>query len=114
MKNPVELTQDTARTLVAHEFGLSGAELEAVDATEGVHIYQMLLGRFVVTVENDWHECDGLLRIRMTSGSGESMQMYYHPETFAEDCAAGDKYRAAVKQEHCEDCMLYQAANCDT
>lgn len=63
MKNNacVRLTQKTAKALIQRELNLSASRLKKERAKGGVYIYKMTLGRFEITVENDWFERNGLL-----------------------------------------------------
>lgn len=62
MKNNacVRLTQKTAKALIQRELNLSASRLKKERAEGGVYIYKMTLGRFEITVENDWFERNGL------------------------------------------------------
>lgn len=110
MNRNIRLTLKTAKALIKQEFGLSGSALKAERASGGVYIYKMELGRFEVTVENDWFEHNGLYVIDISSGMGEVMRLYYDPDTLKQDCKAGDKNRAEIRKEQCEGCALAQAA----
>lgn len=76
----------------------------------GVYIYKMTLGRFEVTVENDWFERNGLYTIGVASNAGEGMRLFYDPDTLEENYEAEEKNRADVRKEQCDGCALYQAA----
>lgn len=109
----VRLTLKTAKALVQQELNLSAARLKAERATGGVYIYKMTLGRFEVTVENDWFERNGLYVLEISSGMGETMRLYYDPDMLKENYEAEDKNRAEIREEHCEGCVLAQAARGD-
>ncbi len=104
MKKNVRLTLKTAKTLLKQEFGLSPSTLTTERAEGGVYIYKMALGRFEITIENDWLEGNGLYKIVVSSGTGEAMWLYYDPATLEENYEAGDKNRAEIKAEYCEGC----------
>lgn len=106
----VRLTLKTAKALIHKEFKLTAAQLKTECAGEGVYIYKMPLGRFEITVENDWFERNGLYVLTLSSNMGDSMRIYYDPATLEENCEAGDAHRASIKAEHCEGCTLAQDA----
>ena len=112
MKNNacVRLTQKTAKALIQRELNLSASRLKKERAKGGAYIYKMTLGRFEITVENDWFERNGLYVLEISSGTGEAMRLYYDPDTLEENCEAEDKNRAEIRKEHCEGCALMQAA----
>ena len=84
--------------------------MRSADAEDGVYIYKMTLGRFEITVENDWLERNGLYELEKSSETGEATRLYYDPDTLEENCEAEDKNRAEIRKEHCEGCALMQAA----
>ena len=102
MKNNacVRLTQKTAKALIQRELSLSASRLKKERAKGGVYIYKMTLGRFEITVENDWFERNGLYVLEISSGTGEAMRLYYDPDTLEENCEAEDKNRAEIRKEH--------------
>lgn len=107
MKNKgVRLTQKTAKALIQRELNLSASRLKTERAEGGVYIYKMTLGRFEITVENDWFERNGLYVLEISSGTGEAMRLYYDPDTLEENCEAEDKNRAEIRKEHCEGARL--------
>ena len=108
MKNNacVRLTQKTAKALIQRELNLSASRLKTERAEGGVYIYKMTLGRFEITVENDWFERNGLYVLEISSGTGEAMRLYYDPDTLEENCEAEDKNRAEIRKEHCEGCVF--------
>ena len=109
-KKELRLTLKTAKALIKQEFGLSAARLETERAGGGVYIYKMTLGRFEVTVENDWFERNGLYTIGVSSNAGEGMRLFYDLDTLEENYEAEEKNRADVRKEQCDGCALYQAA----
>lgn len=109
MKKNFRLTMKTAKALVKQEFGVSGSAIETERAGEGVYIYKMMLGRFEVTVSNDWFEGNGLISLQVSSNAGEGMWLFYDPDTLEENCTAGDKCRAEIRAEQCEGCALWWA-----
>lgn len=110
MKKNVRLTLKTAKALIKKEFGLSGSTLKAERTGDGVYIYKMALGRFEVTVENDWFDRNGLFVIEVSSRSGAGMRLYYDPITLEEDYEAGEKHRAETRKEYCDGCAYMQTA----
>ena len=108
MKTCVRMPLKTAKKLFQQEFGLSGSSLIKEIAEGDVYIYKTNLGRFSITVENDWSERNGLFRIRLSSQMGEDMQLYYDPVSLQENDEAGDKNRSALRQEYCEGCTKAQ------
>ncbi len=46
----------------------------------------MTLGRFEITVENDWLERNGLYVLEISSETGEATRFYYDPDTLKENC----------------------------
>lgn len=100
MKNNacVRLTQKTAKALIQRELNLSASRLKKERAEGGVYIYKMTLGRFEITVENDWFERNGLYVLEISSGTGEAMRLYYDPDTLEENCEAEDKNRAEIRK----------------
>lgn len=107
MKKNVRLTLKTAKALIKQEFGVSGSALTTERANGGVYIYKMALGRFEITVSNDWFEGNGLISLKVSSNAGEGMWLFYDPDTLEENCEAGDKCRAEIRAEQCEGCTLY-------
>lgn len=101
---------EDGESLIQRELNLSASRLKTERAKGGVYIYKMTLGRFEITVENDWFERNGLYVLEISSGTGEAMRLYYDPDTLEENCEAEDKNRAEIRKEHCEGCALMQAA----
>ena len=102
MKNKgLRLTQKTAKALIQRELNLSASRLKTERAEGGVYIYKMTLGRFEITVENDWFERNGLYVLEISSGTGEAMRLYYDPDTLEENCEAEDKNRAEKHFKAC-------------
>ena len=66
----------------------------------------MTLGRFEITVENDWLERNGLYVLEISSETGEATRFYYDPDTLEENCEAEDKNRAEIRKEYCEGCAF--------
>ena len=111
MKNKgLRLTQKTAKALIQRELKLSASRLKTERAEGGVYIYKMTLGRFEITVENDWFERNGLYVLEISSGMGEVMRLYYDPDTLEENCEVEDKNRVEIRKEYCGGCALMQAA----
>ena len=97
------LTLKTARALIKQEFDLHGS-FTVERAEGGVYIYKMQMGRFEVTVENDWFEHNGLIVMEVSSGMGETMRLYYEPDTLKENFEAEGKNRRDIREEWCEGC----------
>lgn len=89
------LTKKTALELVKREFGISG-KLVTEKAGHGVYIYKMDMGRFEVTVSNDWYEQNGLVSMWVRHDGGTSIHLYFQPETLEEDCQA--EYRDYLEE----------------
>lgn len=109
-KKNFRLTMKTAKALVKREFGISPSALETEKAEGGVYIYKMMMGRFEITVENDWFDHNGCISLDVSSCLGESMRLYYDPETLEENFDAEDKNRAEIKEEYCEGCRWREQA----
>ena len=109
MKKNIRLTLKTAKALIKQEFGISGSALETERAGEGVYIYKMELGRFEITVSNDWFDKNGLISLQVSSNTREGMWLFYNPDTLEENYEACENCRAEIRAEQCEGCALYWA-----
>lgn len=102
-KTNFRLTLKTARELIKKEFGIRG-NLTVEEAGNGVYIYKMDMGRFEVTVSNDWYEQNGLITMCVMHDSGESIRLYFEPDALQEDYDAEEKHRREIREEWCEGC----------
>lgn len=102
-KTNFRLTLKTARELIKKEFSING-KLTTEQAGNGVYIYKMGMGRFEVTVSNDWYEQNGLIDMRVMHDSGETIHLYFDPETLWEDYEAEDRRRREEREEWCAEC----------
>lgn len=84
MRNNIKLTLKTAKQLVKQEFGIKNPILDIECAFKDVFIYNMTLGRFRVTVENDWFDKKGLLRLSINTHTGSTINIFYDPYTLVE------------------------------
>lgn len=112
-KNNFRLTPKTARTLIKKEFGFTSlptGKLEVERAEDGVYIYTMHLGRFAVTIQNDWYEQNGLIDMRVLHKCGESFHLYFEPDALQEDYEAEEKRRQKNREEQCNGCAFREAA----
>lgn len=113
MNKPIRLTKKTATALIKQELGISAGDLKRSDYGPGIsYIYELQLGRYTVSVENYWHERNGLIvfEIRDPMGMG-TIHKYFHPDTLEEDFEAGDRYRREVREEICQDCPQTRRAD---
>lgn len=102
------LSMKTAKALIKQELGVSGTGLRVLETGAGVHIYELLLGRLAVVVENDWSERNGLIRMWFGFDSSGVINKYYDPETLEEDYEAGAENRAEIRAEMCDVCTYKQ------
>lgn len=104
MKNNacVRLTQKTAKALIQRELNLSASRLKKERAKGGVYIYKMTLGRFEITVENDWFERNGLYVLEISSGTGEAMRLYADGEA----CEKYERRKPEGVAVELADCMI--------
>jgi hypothetical protein len=108
-KNNFRLTQKTARELIKKEFGFCG-KLTVERAGNGVYIYKMDMGRFEVTLSNDWYEKNGLIDMHVIHDGGGSIWMYFEPDTLQEEYEAEEKRRDEIKEEQCDGCAFREKA----
>lgn len=101
MEKTIQLTQKTAKALIKQELGISASTLKRVDERTGIaYIYELQLGKYIVSVENDWLERNGLFLFEITDPMGMgSIHKYFHPETLEENFEAGERYRHKVREE---------------
>lgn len=99
--NNIRLTLKTAKALIQQEFNLSATKLKAEHAEGGVYIYTMKLGRFDITVSNDWYDCNGLFKIKLSTRTGAVINIYYDPVTLEEDFDAHEKELDEIRKDHC-------------
>ena len=113
MKNNacVRLTQKTAKALIQRELNLSASRLKKERAEGGVYIYKMTLGRFEITVENDWFERNGLYVLEISSGTGEAMRLYYDPDTLEENRFAATRRTPTTAEATSKGVDLLQGAS---
>lgn len=98
------LTLKKAKEFIKKEFGLSGTALITESSEDGAYIYKMQLGKFEITVQNDWYLANGLLMICIQSPIGCGIQTFYNPETLELDYDACNEYRKELETECCEGC----------
>lgn len=102
MKNKfIRLTLKKAKELIKKEFGLSGSALVAESSEVGVYIYKMQLGKFEITVKNEWN---GLFSVYVQSPVYDGIQIFYDPNTLEIDYEASQKYLERVRESQCEGC----------
>lgn len=108
-KRNFRLTMKTAQELIKKEFGHRG-ELTVEKAGNGVYIYKMQMGRFEVTVANDWYEQNGLIVMCVMHDGGESIRLFFEPDGLQEDYDAEEKYRREIWESQCEGCAFKEGA----
>lgn len=99
MKKPFQLKRKTVVRLVKREFGIENFKLDRIMTDGTIYIFKAQLGRFSVTIENDWYDNNGCINMTISPGNGEGIFLCYDPWTLKENTAAAARLREAVQKE---------------
>lgn len=111
-KKPIRLTRKTAEHILRRELGQK-LSLQVDDMSLPAQRYHASTGNLHITIENDWYERNGLIRLRVADPSGQDIHMYIRPETLERDLLAEEKRRIVLERERLESwANLHGAAFC--
>lgn len=98
---PIKLTKSIALLLLNRELGFPlKAKLEQTKVPDSITAYEIPLGTLKAKVENDWSTHNGRIKLTVTDGcGGNTILMYFHPDTLNRDFVAEDAYKQDITIE---------------